>query len=377
MSVIKKWQILIFSFLPMSLSGQVHNYLLQEEAFKEPVTAMNISPDSTRLLTGFQDGSFSVLDINSLAPLVSVKDAHYKSIYAIEMSPEMDFILTAGHNIIKLWTPEGEPIKNWKAHATTIWNVDISKDGKYAVSTEFNKTFLLWDVKSGQVLEEMRGHEDVTMAVAISPDNRYIASGSNDLTIRIWDIASHQTVKTFYGPTKEIYDVKFSPDSKILAAASNDNSIRLYDIGNGNMLHLLKGHRDFVIDIEFSPDGHYLISASADRSIYLWDVQTGEKIYSYLDNDDALLDLVFCPDGQSFFSSSLDRTLKRWAIDPEIFVLRYYEKEYQDEIAGNQFFDERRKGESKKDYEARLEIADKKRADIVNRYYMMYLERFN
>lgn len=377
MPVIKNLQILLLSFLSVFSAAQDQNYLLQAENFKEPITALNVSPDGTRLLAGFQDGSFSILDINTMAPLVTVEDAHYKSIYAIEMPPKMDFILTAGHNIIKLWTPDGKLIKNWKAHATTIWNVDISNDGRYAVSSEFNKTFRLWDVNSGDVLEDMRGHEDVTMTVAISPDNRYIASGSNDLTIKIWDVSTHQPVKTFYGPTREIYDVKFSPDSRILAAASNDNTIRLYDIDNEKMLHLLKGHRDFVIDIEFSPDGRYLISASADQSVYLWDVGTGEKIYGYLENEDALLDLVFHPDGRSFFSSSLDKSLKKWELDPEIFVLRYFEKEYLDEIAGNHFFDDRRKGESKKDYDSRMEVADKKRSEIIDRYYQEYLKRFD
>ena len=43
-----------------------------------------------------------------------------------------------------------------------------------------NKTFLLWDARSGELADQMRGHEDVTMAVAISPDSHRIASGSND-----------------------------------------------------------------------------------------------------------------------------------------------------------------------------------------------------
>ena len=57
------------------------------------------------------------------------------------------------------------------AHATTVWNVDISNDGKHAVSSAFNKSFLFWDVYNSAVLERMQGHEDVTMSVCISPDN--------------------------------------------------------------------------------------------------------------------------------------------------------------------------------------------------------------
>ena len=370
---------LLFCLLAISslALSQGSDYILKQETFKEPATIINISPDGQKLLAGFNNGAFRILNINTMETEVEVENAHPKAVYALELSPKMDFLLSAGHNSIKLWNPEGEQITNWKSHATTIWNVDISKDGKYAVSSEFNKTFRLWDVYKSEVIEQMRGHEDVTMAVAISEDSKFIASGSNDLSIKIWDIESRQCIKTLHGPTKDIYDVKFSPDGKLVAAASKDESVRIYNIADENLVHLLKGHRDFVIEVEFSPDGRYLISASADQSIALWSVESGERIYTYLENEAALIDISFHPDGSSFFSSSMDNKITRWSLDPEIFVLKYFESPYSEEISGNHLFDERRKSESRKDYESRIIRADKKRKEIVDRYYQLYLERFN
>jgi WD40 repeat protein len=357
--------------------GQKDNYLLQKESFREPVTALNVSSDGHQLLAGFQDGSFSILEINSLDEILKVENAHLKAVYAIEMAPKKKYILTAGFNTISIWSTEGIKIGSWKSHPTTIWNVDISSDGKYAVSSEFNKTFKLWDANSGEIIQYMRGHDDVTMAVAISPDSKLIASGSNDRTIKIWDIETRQPMITFHGPTKNVYDVKFSPDGKKLAVASNDNTIRIYDLVKKDLVHILKGHRDFVIDVEFSPKGYYLATASADQIIFLWDVETGEKIYAYLESEDALLDIVFHPDGKSFFSSTLNGSLSRWAVDREIFVLKYYEELYRKELSENRLFDARREGESKKDFESRMTIAEKKREEIILKYYQKYLSRYN
>ena len=255
--------------------AQDESYILKRELYKTSLTSINISPDGSLLLAGYQDGSFRLLDPESFETKLEVPNAHYKAVNAMDMPPKMDFILSAGHNTIKLWDRTGKHLANWNGHATTIWNVDISNDGKYAVSSAFNKTFLLWDVYNSELLERMQGHEDVTMSVCISPDNRLIASGSNDLTIKIWDVASHQVIQTLHGPTQDVYDVAFSPDSHLLAVASKDRSVRIYDLDEEKLLHLLKGHRDMVMELAFSPDGRYLVSGSADQSLILWDVTTG------------------------------------------------------------------------------------------------------
>ncbi len=353
--------------------SQYDSYILKREVYKANLTSINLSPDGNLLLTGYQDGSFRLLDPETFEVKLAVENAHFKAVNAMDMPQKMDFILTAGHNTIKLWDITGKHLANWNAHATTIWNVEISNDGKYAVSSAFNKTFLLWDVYNSVLLERMQGHKDVTMSVSISPDNRWIASGSNDLTIKIWNIETLQVVKTLHGPTQDIYDVEFSPDSRLLAVASKDKTIRIYDITDEKLIHLLKGHRDMVMEVAFSPDGRYLVSGSADHSLMLWDVVSGERIHQYLDNEEAVLDLVYHPDGKSIYSISFAGDLTRWEVHPEIFVLKYFDKPYREELSSDPIFEPRRKGESKKDFLVREQEAALKKATILERFYNQYL----
>ncbi len=353
--------------------SQDASYILNRQVYKVPLTSINISPDGKLLLAGFDDGSFRLLDPDSYSVKLEVEGAHRKAVNAMDMPPKMDFILTAGANSIKLWDRGGKYLFDWKGHATTIWNVEISSDGKWAVSSAMNKTFLLWDVYNSLLLERMRGHEDVTMSVCISPDNRMIASGSNDLTLRIWDLESRQVISELHGPTQDIYDVEFSPDSRLLVASSKDRSARLYDLKEEKLLFILKGHREMVLEAEFSPDGNYLVTGSADQSLILWDVKTGERIHQFLDNDGAVMDLVFHPDGNSFYSITYAGDLTRWEVHPEIFVLKYFENRYREELAADAIFEPKRKGESKKDHQARMKEAEVKRGEIISRYYNQYI----
>jgi len=374
---IKNHVLITLSLILLNISNswaQENTYILKRQVFKVAPTSINISPDGLFLLAGFDDGSFRLLDPDSFEAKLEVEGAHNKAVNAMDMPPKMDFILTAGANQIKLWDRSGKYLLAWTGgHATTIWNTEISNDGLWAVSSAMNKTFLLWDVYNSVLKERMRGHEDVCMAVCISPDNQLIASGGNDQALKIWDLESRQVISQLHGPAQDIYDVDFSPDSKLLVAASKEKSVRLYDLGEESLIHLLKGHTDMVLEAEFSPDGSYLLTASADMSIILWDVLSGQRIHQFLDNEGPVMDLVFHPDGHSFYSISYGADLTRWALDPEIFVLKYFESPYREELAADPIFEPRRKGESKKDYQLREKEAAVKKSEIVARYFQIYL----
>jgi len=361
--------------LAVHSQAQDNTFILKRQLYDVPLSSINLSPDGTLLLAGFDDGTFRLLDPDSFSVILEKEGAHPKAVNAMDMPPKMDVILSAGANMIKLWDRQGKHLNDLPGHATTIWNTEISPDGKWAVSSAMNKTFLLWDVYNSTLLEKMRGHTDVCLALSISPDNRLIASGGNDLSIRIWDRESRQVVSELHGPTKDIYDLEFSPDGSLLVATSKDRSTRIYNLEDKKLVHLLKGHTDMVLEAEFSPDGTFLVTGSADQSIILWEVKSGEKIHQFLENDGAVMDLVFFPDGNSFYSISYAGDLSRWELHPKIFVLRYFEKEFRNELAADTLFEPKRKGESKKEYQSRMQEAEEKEADIISRYYKQYLSR--
>ena len=53
--------LLLLTFLP-GLKGQDDNYILKRVTGKIPLSSINLSPDASLLLAGYQDGSFRFLD---------------------------------------------------------------------------------------------------------------------------------------------------------------------------------------------------------------------------------------------------------------------------------------------------------------------------
>ena len=366
----------ILSIFTASLFSQDDPYLLKNIKTSQKVNALAYSPDGTKILAGFNDGSAEIIDIKSKKTEVKVSE-HWKAVMDVEMDPKGKYFMTAGDNSIKIWSPEGDRIYNMKKHSTTIYTADIDPKGEFMVSGSISPAFKYWDVLKGEYVQDISGHKQRTMAVCYSRDGKKIASASSDHTIKIWDAVTLEEIMELRGHQEDVFAVDFSPNGKFLASCSKDKTIRIYDLEKGDILTILTGHKNFVTDIEFAPDNLHIVSCSFDKEIRIWEIPTKKNMYSFIDHEKAIIDICFAPDGKSFASASHDKTIKIWEYTPDIFVDYYYSDEVIAEMEEMEEFLPKQKGESKADYKIRQAKAEQIRNEIYERYNKLYQEELN
>jgi serine/threonine protein kinase/WD40 repeat protein/phage FluMu protein Com len=226
---------------------------------------------------------------------------------AIQCDDEATVIQVESIEIKRLPTGKGtaDPlIREFKGHAGGVWSVDLSEDGRLAVSAGgglFPKGQLLWkegrdygvriwDARSGLQLFCLEGHTDIVRTVALSPDARQALSASWDKSIRLWDLQKGKEVKSFTGHTKPVTGAAFIPKSDRIASVATDGTLRVWDVKTGNQLQSFELALGELHAVAVSPDGLVAYCGTADRSVQIVDLASG-KITGQLEG---VPGLVYC-----------------------------------------------------------------------------------
>jgi len=127
---------------------------------------------------------------------------------------------------------EGKELKILKGHSGLVRAIDITPDGKMAVSGADDHTCILWNLESGEVINIMKDHTNWVRAVCISPNGKKAISGSADNTCILWDLDDSTTTISMKDHNNSVEKVLITPDGKRAISGSSDNTLTLWDIEN-------------------------------------------------------------------------------------------------------------------------------------------------
>jgi WD40 repeat protein len=149
-------------------------------------------PDGKAAVSVSQDKTLRVWDAKTGIQKLSI--AHPEPLYGLAISPDGRQFMTGtggalvgnpltlmmaegGDNVLRLWNAaDGKLVRELKGHTHAAFTVDISPDGRLAVSGGWDTTIRLWDLGSGEELHRIDGKGGV-MQVAFSPDGKQVLVG--------------------------------------------------------------------------------------------------------------------------------------------------------------------------------------------------------
>eukprot|EP01133_Synstelium_polycarpum_P003628 gene3628-4157_t len=221
--------------------------------------------------------------------------------------------------VLKHYVEPYDPEKN--IDVTTLdWN--WNKRGDYLLSGSVDKTSIVWDVKTGRVVQQFEFHH----APALDVDwrtNTQFASCSTDRLIHLCEVGKHRPLMTFHGHDDEINGLKWDPSGNLLASCSDDATAKIWTTDSDECLHDLKKHVKEIYMIKWSPTGPgsanpnkrlVLASASFDSTVKVWDPESGSMLYNFTKHLDPVYTVSFSPNGEYLASGSFDKYLYIYSV---------------------------------------------------------------
>ena len=292
------------------------------EGHEGVVTAITVTPDGKRIVSGSHDRTIRVWDMETGAAIGNTLEGHKGWVNAVAVTLDGKRIVSGSDDhTIRVWDLEtgaaiGKPIKGHKSRVATV---AVTQDGKRIVSGAVDGTIRVWDMETGAAIGSLiKGHKSGVTAVAVTPDGKRIVSGSDDCTIRVWDIETGVAIgMPIEGHIGVVNAVAVTLDGERIVSACDDCTIRVWDIETGTAIgRPIEGHNGQVRAVAVTPDGKRIVSRSGDHTIRMWDMETGAAIGKPIEGHECAVNAVaVMPDGKHIVGRYGINTIRVWNLE--------------------------------------------------------------
>ena len=205
-------------------------------------------------------------------------DAHKNWIYAVDSSPDGQYLVTGGMdgNIV-IWDWDLNLKKMIpRGHNGIITSLKYSHKGDRIVSTSADCSVKIWDVEGDDVVV-FDGHSDDVLYATFNKNDSLLLTGSSDKTARIWDIKTKEC-KIFSGHGGVVNHALFGENEREIITVSSDNLMRIWNVCTQQELLTLYGHTKSISSIIYDDEESNLITSSWDSTIQIWDYPSVNEI---------------------------------------------------------------------------------------------------
>lgn len=245
------------------------------EGHTDRVQTVAITPDGKQILSGSSDNSVRVWNAKSGLQLAKL-EGHSDNVWSVAVYRGRYAISASSDGTIRLWDIVLEQfikaINYGAGDRDNGWGCAVNTAEDIVLTTYQDGRIGLWSIETSECLAMLKEHSTNVFSVQITPDGRFAVSGSSDKTVKVWDLEAKTCVGTLEGHQSNVQSVAISPDGNWIASAGfTDETVRLWDWKSGACLLVIRldGYPS-PFSVAFSPDGARLLVGTADGDIYLY-----------------------------------------------------------------------------------------------------------
>ena len=287
------------------------------------VSVVVLAAYGRKAFMGYFHGEQGVWDVETGKQIQRFDSQAAGSIFAADLSPDGRRLLTSNNGPgASLWDVEtGKEVQHftvnpgWRPRLlypegdfrNTVARLALSPDGLRALTSDWEGSTRLWNVKTGRQLRVIEVHTLNLLAVGFSPDSRKMITENADKSATLLDVKTGNELQHFATASSP----SFSADgSRVLMGGS------VWDVATGKDLRRFAAPSGTEPFETLSPDGRKVLLGSGDGTTKLWDVETGKELaslYGFQDGSWAVVD----PQGRFDTDKIEGNAALHWVVDDD------------------------------------------------------------
>ncbi|WVF70856.1 hypothetical protein IAT40_005650 [Kwoniella sp. CBS 6097] len=350
-------------------------------AHSAPILVSAVSPDSTLLATGSSDGIVKVWDLEG-GYVTHLFRGHGGPVSALRFNfpvipgedrRRMELMTGSTDTRVRVYDLRdasarvvggGNAVKPkavLEGHVSVVRGIDVTPDGRWAVSGGRDKVVLVWDMLSGEsagqsskkagkakatyqpkLVQTIIAQEQIE-SLGLLPAEETVSGGSegrlhcytggDNGSVRIWDVLKAKQVGAMKGvegvdegevdddEQRGVLNVIYDSTSSSLVSVHADQNIIFHSLASSSPVRQIVGFNDEIVDTIFlnstaSSYHSHLALATNSNLIRLYSTTTFD-VRLLSGHSDMVLCLDTSPDHRWLVSGSKDRTARVWAPTPD------------------------------------------------------------
>ena len=254
--------------------------LMQWRHVEEGAYAADISTDGTLAVVSGINNGVNVWRVGEEKPLYhwGHQGEGNNLVISIHIAADNSYAVTADREAFALWSLEtGEPEGFWRIDEASIRDVAVTNNGEGILVARSNGKVMFFEPRTQRRLEFL-GHQEKVNSIDISPNGKYALTGGNDYIAYLWSTDTGQIIHSFTHPTR-VSKVALDDSGRFAFTADSQNKSQIWNVQTGEPVSTLRyfARQRIFTDAVFSKDGKYLLTGSPSRQVYLWNVEDGSQ----------------------------------------------------------------------------------------------------